>query len=181
MKIFVHQEPKADFSLIPFCAVINVADTPCRLFNSPVPVYWYPIQEMEFWSYGPFFFAGRIIDEYRGSDKPILIHCHAGVNRSASVAYAIYESDRQCGIDHNLMHVSGRDKRSFYSSTFENNIRKGHIPADIIPFLKARHEKPAYSLMGLIQHAGGPDGFNNLLPQYYHDLAAERSEKGDYL
>lgn len=174
MTIIICPEPHADFSLIPYCAVINLADTQCRLSNSPVPYYWYPINEMEFWSYGPFFFTSKIVDMYQHETKPIMIHCHAGVNRSVSVAYAIYMADKQCGIQHECLNDSWKDRLDVYKRTFETNIRRGHIPEDIITFLMARHDNPGYSLLGLIQNACGIQRFHSLLPQYYQDLAKNR-------
>lgn len=71
---------------------INVADSPCNTFfptsNKP-RMYWYPIQELSFWGYGPFYWIKRILD-FHVLEKPvnkIYLHCHAGANRSPTVLF----------------------------------------------------------------------------------------------
>lgn len=114
------------------CAVINVSDSPCATFDYQlkVPSFWFPINEIGVWSYYPFFGAIRVVNEYWKGDKSVLIHCHAGANRSPSVAYAILrakgytaeEASESLNYDH-LFHV------------FDRNIQRKHIPKNIIEFL----------------------------------------------
>ena len=75
-----------------YCVVINVSDSPCATFDyqkAGIPSFWFPIHEIKRWGYPPFFGTLKVVNEYYKGDKPVLIHCHAGANRSPSVAYAI--------------------------------------------------------------------------------------------
>ena len=77
-----------------YSAVINVSDSPCASFDyqMKLPSFWFPIHEIEPWGYTSFLATLRVVNEYYKGDKPILIHCHAGANRSPSVAFAILKT-----------------------------------------------------------------------------------------
>ena len=131
-----------------FC-VINVADSPCGAFiynKFDIQSYWFPIHEIGQWGYSPFYGTAKILD-YRNSlndPRPILIHCHAGVNRSRCVAHAILEAE---GLENDL----GVEK------LFDRNIRNGYIPHDVIAFLKQRHINKTYSICGLLKEINSPN------------------------
>lgn len=93
----VSHEPRYVDEIQQFCAVINVSDSPGLLFESPVPYFWYPINEISKWSYGPFYFAAKIVDNFKSHAAPILFHCHAGINRSVTVATALWAADCTMG------------------------------------------------------------------------------------
>lgn len=134
-----------DFSM--FAAVINVADTPCEVFRVNVPSFWFPIHETGVWGYAPFYGAAKVVDQFRDSPKPIMIHCHAGVNRAPSVAYAVMTSD---GLSDNEIArrcpLFGLDMPDI----FITNRARGCIPQDVIPFLTARHAHPTFGITGLL-------------------------------
>jgi len=138
-----------------FASVINVSDTECLTFKymeSGIPSYWFPIHETWHWGYGPFYATAKIHDQ-NTTGKPILIHCHAGANRSVTVAYCVLKSlgrtDEECNRE------IGRDAKFQY----DMNIYKGYIPHDVIDFLYGRYEKPTYSIGGLLQNIGSPNIF----------------------
>ena len=116
-----------------YSAVINVSDSPCATFDyqkSGLPSFWFPINEIEFWGHSPFYGAIKIVNEYYKGDKPILIHCHAGANRSPSVAFAILLAKGYT--------VTEAEESLDYpniSKVFSRNIERKHIPRNIIDFL----------------------------------------------
>lgn len=85
--------------------------------------------------------------------RPILLHCHAGANRSVCVACAVLKSieSTQLEIDHKLEIGEG------LPNLFQININKGYIPSNIIEFLKTRHQYPTYGMHGLLQIIGSPN------------------------
>ena len=122
---------KPDIAASFYSAVINVSDSPCASFDYQlkVPSFWFPINEIAKWEYSPFYGAMKVVNEYWKGDKPILIHCHAGANRSPSIAYAIllakgYTEDEA---EKSLNYPDLRE-------VFERNIDRGHIPKNIIKF-----------------------------------------------
>lgn len=128
-----------------YCAVINVSDSPCATFDyqrEGIPSFWFPIDEIGQWGYSPFYGTLRVVNEYYKGDKPLLIHCHAGANRSPSVAFAILmvkgytveEAERELNYD-NLKEV------------FFRNIERKNIPEKVIEFLKIIDEgEPTMSI-----------------------------------
>ena len=124
---------KPDLAANFYCAIVNVSDSPCATFDYQlkVPSFWFPINEIAQWTYAPFYGTLRVVNEYYKGDKPVLIHCHAGANRSPSVAFAILmakgytveEAEKELSYD-NLKEV------------FFRNIERKHIPEKVIEFLK---------------------------------------------
>jgi len=130
-----------------YCAVINVADSPCATFDYQrhgVPSFWFPINEIGAWGHSPFYGALKVVNEYhKWGDKPVLIHCHAGANRSPSVAYAVLLAKGYTPLE--------AEKELDYpelSGVFTRNIERKHIPSNIIDFLKEveRSNNPTLSL-----------------------------------
>lgn len=76
-----------------FDVIINVDDSPdsslegqnVSFYHRPIH-YWFPINEWSVIPYEIFYAVKRVIDH--NSDKKVLIHCAAGVNRSNLVAYS---------------------------------------------------------------------------------------------
>lgn len=132
-----------------YCAVINVADSPCATFDyqrAGVPSFWFPIHEVEHWGYTSFLAAIRVVNEYYKSDKPVLIHCHAGANRSPSVAFSILKAkgytDTEAEESLNYPNMS---------KVFQRNIELGHIPRNIIEFLTiANNSDESKSVNGIM-------------------------------
>ena len=124
-------------------AVINVSDGQCATFDyqMKIPSFWFPINEIGKWGYSPFYGALKVVNHYWKNDKPILIHCFAGANRSPSVAYAIllakgYTEDEA---EESLNYPNLRD-------VFDRNIKRGHIPKNIVEFLKEADKHPLDSI-----------------------------------
>jgi hypothetical protein len=127
-----------------FCAVVNVADTPCAVIDfqqEHIPSFWFPILEFGYWGYQPFFATLRVLDWYYVGEKSILIHCHQGAHRSPIVAYTI-----MIALGYS---TEGAEEWLDYkglSRILERDIRKNRIPADIIPFLKLASDMPDASI-----------------------------------
>jgi hypothetical protein len=132
-----------------YCAVVNVSDSQCATFDYQphMPSFWFPINEIGQWGHGPFLGTLRVVNQYFKGDKPVLIHCHAGANRSPSVAYAVMlakgytkeEASQSLDYDH-------------IEDVFNRNIQRKHIPANIHEFLKVAVEsEETFSLMGILR------------------------------
>ena len=131
-----------------YSAVINVADAPCFAFDCPIPHFWFPTPEMSPWGYAPFYGAIKVTNRFSNieqSFKPLLYHCHAGVNRSRCVALAVLQA-KGFTLEQALDEIHDD---SFIVDRFNENIKKGFIPADIIEFLKLSEVFPEYSIDGL--------------------------------
>lgn len=157
-RIVVSCEPEITDRLSAYSAVINVSDTPGRNFSSNgLPAFWFPIHETGVWGYTPFWGAAKTLDHIArfNPSKPVLIHCHGGVNRSPSVAYAIMASNDvpEEAMDTFVTHGRGRGLAKIY----EANIRRGCVHADTIAVLRTRHSFPEYSLMGVLAEAKSPN------------------------
>ena len=126
-----------------YCAVINVSDSQCSTFDYQpyIPSFWFPINEIGQWGHSPFFGTLRVVNEYYKGDKPVLIHCHAGANRSPSVAYAVLLTKGYTpeAAEESLQYEE-------LSKVFLRNIERKHIPNNIIKFLKIADEHPELSL-----------------------------------
>jgi hypothetical protein len=116
------------------CAIINVADSPCATFDYQlhVPSFWFPINEIGQWGHYPFFGALRVVNQYYKGDKPVLIHCHAGANRSPSVAFAILLAK-----GYTVQEAEESLEYEDLHEVFQRNLTKQHIPQNIIQFLEA--------------------------------------------
>lgn len=116
-----------------YCAVINVADSPCASFDYQlhIPSFWFPINEIGQWGHSPFFGSLRVVNQYYKGDKPVLIHCHAGANRSPSVAYAILRAK-----GYSIQETEESLNYPDLNEVFERNVLKKHIPKNIVEFLQ---------------------------------------------
>jgi len=129
-----------------YCAVINVSDSPCATFDYQlkVPSFWFPIHEIDKWGYSPFYGALKVVNEYyKEGGKPVLIHCHAGANRSPSVAYAILLSKGYSPEE--------AEKSLNYpelSLVFKRNVERKHIPKNIVDFL-VKAQEPQHNTTSL--------------------------------
>jgi len=128
-----------------YCACINVSDSSCATFDLQklgMPAFWFPINEIGVWGHSPFFGALKVVNQYYKGDKPVLIHCHAGANRSPSVAYAILRAK-----GYTVEQAEELLKYPHLSEVFSRNIERKHIPGNIIEFLKAADESPEITAM----------------------------------
>jgi len=161
MEIKIYCQPEG-LDLTNYAAVLNFADTPCTLFDSPVPQYWFPIHEIGFFGYSPFYGAAKVYDHYqtKGVIKPLLFHCHGGVNRSPCVALAVMKARGWTKEQINqVLRLHGED---FEDIQFKHNIDNGYIPFDVIDFLKVMIDFPTYSISGLLKEINSPYLFNHV-------------------
>jgi hypothetical protein len=153
-----------------YCAVINVSDSQCATFDyqrSGIPSFWFPINEISKWGYSPFLGALRVVNEYYKGDKPVLIHCHAGANRSPSVAYAILLSK-----GYTPKEAEASLKYEGLSEVFLRNIERDHVPKNIIEFLKMADKHPELSLEWILRK----------IDSLYHEWSQKKfEEQNDYV
>lgn len=153
-----------------FCACINVSDSICATFDLQeigMPSYWFPINEIAQWTHAPFYGALKVVNKYFKGDKPVLIHCHAGANRSPSVAYAILRTK-----DYTKEEAEESLKYPHLHEVFERNIERKHIPKNIIDFLKASDENPEITSLSMTLRK---------LDSLYDEYAVKRFyEQNDY-
>ena len=134
---------KPDVAASYYCAVVNVSDSPCASFDYQlkVPSFWFPINEISQWSHSPFFGTLKVVNHYFKGDKSVLIHCHAGANRSPSIAYAILLAK-----GYTPQEAEESLNYEKLSEVFQRNIERKHIPKNIIEFLKMADEDTTTSL-----------------------------------
>jgi hypothetical protein len=157
---------KPDMAAQFYCAVVNVSDSPCATFDYQlkVPSFWFPIHEHAEWGYVAFFGTLKVVNNYYKGDKPVLIHCHAGANRSPSVAYAILRAK-------GYTKQEAEDSLNYpdLSLVFQRNIDLEHVPQDVIEFLKYANE-----------HEGKLESLHYLLAKWndeYRTWAEHRMDK----
>jgi hypothetical protein len=163
LRIHTSPEPIDYYGLDRYAAIVNVSDTSGLLFQkyqSPPQFlllshyFWFPINEVGDWGYAPFFGAAKVCDFYGRLDKPILIHCHAGVNRSPCVAYALLRAEGLSDAE-----ITAQLSRSDLPNDFQINVRRGCIPADIITFLETQKQHPKSNMMGILNRINSPKLF----------------------
>ncbi len=133
-----------------YCAVINVSDSVCATFDyqrADIPSFWFPVNEIEHWGYSPFFGALKVVNEYYYEyDKPVLLHCHAGANRSPSVGYAILLAK-----GYTPQEAEESIQYEELSKVFQRNIERNHIPKNIVEFLKLADNDSTDSLSAVLR------------------------------
>lgn len=159
--IIISCEPRATVSFASkFSAIVNVADSPCQLFTADVPVFWFPVQETGRWGYAPFYGTAKVLDHLAefGLSKPVLVHCHGGVNRSPTIVYAVLASNGMSEewFDQHFPIYGKGGMRAIY----EENVARGCVEPDTIEFLEARHQHPDSSIVGLLKECGSLNIFH---------------------
>jgi hypothetical protein len=132
--------------------VLNVADSiPEIELMQPfkdTKFFWYPINEVSRWGYGPFFWSKRILDFYTrySTNNKIFVHCHAGAHRSPMIVYCwlLSMGFPQGEIDH-IFH------NPHFSDLYAFDLQHMHIPADLGDFYAVMNDCPTYSLMGCLK------------------------------
>lgn len=118
--------------------------------------FWYPINEILPWGYGPFFWFYKVIDRYlanRLTNTPanpregLLVHCDAGVCRSPMVVYAWMVS--MCGSFVEACDLMHDSKHHLYDD-YMHNVNRGLIPNDLQAFLRIVRDNQTFSLMGAL-------------------------------
>ncbi len=138
---------KPDVASSFYSAVINVSDSPCATFDYQLklPSFWFPIHEIEPWGYTPFLATLRVVNEYYKGDKPVLIHCHAGANRSPSIAFSILKAKGYTDDE-----AAKSLKYPDIAKVFQRNITMKLIPKNILQFLAAAEKHQDRSMNGLL-------------------------------
>lgn len=126
--------------------VINVSDEPFHAFNQTVklgsravPYYWHPLIENAPFGYNSIGAAFTAFCHHTVNGGDIIIHCHAGINRSATLAllfklaqYGVTEYDR--ALADIETYSNPREMKAY-------NEQKFFLAADIVPFLRNLHGK----------------------------------------
>jgi hypothetical protein len=138
-----------------YFGVLNVSDSPCSTFNyalNGIMSLWVPIHEVGIWGYAPFYVAAKMLDlkQQMQDSRPILLHCHAGVNRSRCVAHAVLSAEGNCQKEIDELDVL---------QLFAINMRKGYIPEDIHLMLAERKKHATFAIHGLLQSCGSEHTF----------------------
>ena len=138
-----------------YFGVLNVSDSPCSTFNyalNGIMSLWVPIHEVGIWGYSPFYVAAKMLDikQQIQDTRPILLHCHAGVNRSRCVAHAVLSAEGNCQKEIDELDVL---------ILFALNLQKGYIPEDIHLMLVERKKYHTFGIHGLLQSCGSEHTF----------------------
>ena len=138
-----------------YFGVLNVSDSPCSTFNfalNGILSLWVPIHEVGIWGYAPFYVAAKMLDlkQQMNDNRPILLHCHAGQNRSRCVAHAVLTAEGNCQKEIDELDVL---------RLFAFNMKKGYIPNDIHLMLAERKKHVTFAIHGLLQSCGSEHTF----------------------
>ncbi len=123
---------------------INVDDCPGPQFGKP-NAFWYPINELSNWGFGPFYWSKKILDEFQKSENKILLHCAAGVCRSPAILVAWLYSRGYYSFEINNM-----IKDDWYTKKFKELQTSQCIPTGLNAMYRAMQDYPSYSLMGVL-------------------------------
>lgn len=142
--------PEKESDLQGYSTVINVSENPnFNLMdkNKSLRYFWIPCGECDVFPLEVFFAVLRIVEKYRFEEKPIYLHCQAGVNRSQTIGYVIY---RALGYFHNeIKNVC--DCREFDNMfcAYDFNNRKGFIDSALIDLIQIAAEDPKIGISKL--------------------------------
>lgn len=116
--------------------------------------HWVPINELaKPWGYSPFFTFKRIMDFWTdpmfGGTPTIFVGCSAGVHRSPLSVFCWLLS---------LGYTPEQAAAEFYGTfkqdpltLYNNDIRTGYLPPDLMAMYKLMIENPGWSYMGVLQ------------------------------
>lgn len=118
-------------------AIINVSDEPFHAFKQhvgflEVPYFWYPILEHLYWDHAIMAAIAHTywhFAEYRTED--IIFHCHAGINRSATMAYALKLHEHK---GNSVKAIADIETYSDPIGWYDNNVKNAHLPIGVQGF-----------------------------------------------
>lgn len=129
--------------------VINVSDQPFYAFHQnikigerEVPYFWFPLIENAPFGFNSIGGAFKVYREFIGTGD-VLIHCHAGINRSATVALLFKQVHHRGDIKAALKEIET------YSNPVEmkaHNEEKRFLSEAMIPFLYELAESPTLGI-----------------------------------
>lgn len=126
--------------------IINVSDEPfhafhqqVRLGNRLVPYYWHPLIENAPFGYNSIGAAFTAFCHHTADGGDVIIHCHAGINRSATLAllfklaqYGATEYDK--ALNDIETYSNPREMKA-------HNEQRHFLASDIVAFLRGLHGK----------------------------------------
>lgn len=129
--------------------IFNVSDSPSE-YND----YWFPINEISAWGYGPFFWFKKLAEKWK--DYPKLVHCHAGIHRSLMMGYC-------WGLSMNYTHsqLAEMFNAPWVTNDYHRDTKNGYIPNDLMKLYGIMDEHPDYSMTGCLRELGTPQLLNN--------------------
>lgn len=136
-------------------AIFNVNDSYPRYFvDLDTQVYWYPINELSQWGYGPFFWFKRLMDNvlpHASKERPVIVHCAAGAGRAPMMTFA-YLLSKGLGLRGACFAMGENpDSPANVMKDFNRNVAMGVIPGNLLDMYQLMDEHSTYSLMGLLQ------------------------------
>jgi hypothetical protein len=144
-KITVAKREESETNSHKYDAIINVSDSPTEGLLGTKDCFWYPINEMSNWGYGPFYWSKKVIDKCVWSNLYTLIHCDGGVCRSPliTVAWLYSTGHSKAEIDF----LMGSDS---YTRDFKRMQNENRIPPHLSQLHQVMRDNPTFSLMGCL-------------------------------
>jgi len=138
-----------------FDAFINVNDAPGNHFY-PSKIgqimHWYPIQEMGYWGYAPFYWFKHVMEFHWNQKHKIYVHCAAGAYRSPTMVEYWLRSLGKTPME--AARIVARhehlDDRWYRFHLEYPTIHSGNIPKEIAELYRRFNQNPRYSLGGLV-------------------------------
>jgi hypothetical protein len=140
-------------------------------------VHWFPINEFGYWTYQPFYWLVRLLDEAIKENKEIYLHCHAGAHRSPMMAYLYI---RSLGFSPEESYAKFAEsntlgeRTNWLEETFQHDIEYGRIPSDVVEFMQDVRANKDLSMMSVMKKRGVMD-----LPQKTIDKRGTRKPVGE--
>lgn len=125
--------------------IINVSDQPFHAFHQnikigerEVPYFWFPLIENAPFGFNSIGGAFKVYREFIGTGD-VLIHCHAGINRSATVALLFKQVDHRGDVKAALKEI---DTYSDPVNRKTANEENGLLSNAMVPFLYELIDSP---------------------------------------
>lgn len=137
---YVGSYPESFQEGIDYDVSINVTDTPGAVLGE-YPAkhhFWFPVNECGKWDYASFYGTKRVLDALWTQEKPVLVHCSAGVYRSVIVASSY------------LYSIGRLDEYQHGKEVFERFLGSKRCPPGLCHFLNKMNEYPTYCIGGVL-------------------------------
>ena len=131
--------------------IINVGDYVDGFFGRRSQFYyWYPINELSKWGYGPFYWSKKILDYHTNRKDSIFLHCAAGAHRSPMILVAWLKSLRLR--ENQIQDLVFKECLTMW----EQDVANQTIPGDLMTMYNVMYAHPSWSLMGCLQYMERP-------------------------